>query len=193
MGQIESRETMFLDKIQELLTVFDEADRINREIEEMINNQPLNQSQVDQLLSDYYHLIENNDLNDNQFVLVGKEIKKAREKRRDESSTAQLIKCYQDNKKKLSYMPKETRVMFENAIKSTCNSLHEKYKYRILNENDLQKLKDTTEITKKENKIDKAKEMFKHHMKNKDIAKELKVTPSYVSLLRKKMGYSKVK
>ena len=199
MGQTESREVKFLAKVKQYLLKFDELDEIDREVMEMINSQPENQSQVDQELSDYYHIIENDDLTDVQLAEVGKRIKDARIRRRDESCTASLIKCFKDNKNKLQYSVKANRVMFENAMSRQCKTLHEDYKYRVLSEDDIKNIKNVKEKnteSKKSNRkfsIPEIVECFEHKMKNKDIAKKLDITQSYVSVMRKKLGYAKVK
>lgn len=191
MCEVNTREKMFLGKLEVILSKFDEMDDLFEDLNKLVEQQPDNQQQIDYLLSDYYHILENENVSDEEIINIGKNIHDARLKRRDEVSTASLIKTYSDNKNKLTYCPKANRSMFRYAIDKTIKHLHEEYKYRILNENDLKELKKSNKDIKIGNKLTKESiiDCFKSGMKNKDICKKFNVDPSTISRLRKKYGF----
>lgn len=53
-----SKENIFLGKLELMLAKFDELDKLTTEINNIISTQPNNQQQIDWMLSDYYHKLE---------------------------------------------------------------------------------------------------------------------------------------
>jgi len=191
MSEANTREKCFLAKLDLMVSKYDEIDNIVNDIKSMIGAQPILQSKADSVLSDYYHILEDNDLTDTQLIKIGKKIHECRLKRRDENSVNELINVYNKYKDKLFHCPVTNRQEFRNAIKECRDHLHDKYRYRVLTDEDLKELEDTPEKVgmKKCDKEAKIKECFEKGMKNKDIAKELELTPSYVSHLKRQLGF----
>lgn len=191
MSEVNTREKCFLAKLDLMVSKYDEIDNIVNDIKSMIGAQPILQSKADSVLSDYYHILEDNDLTDTQLIKIGKKIHECRLKRRDENSVNELINVYNKYKDKLFHCPVTNRQEFRNAIKECRDHLHDKYRYRVLTDDDLKEFNDTPKKVsmKKSEKESKIKECFEKGMKNKDISKELKLTPSYVSHLRRQLGF----
>lgn len=194
MNEINSKEKMFLGKLKALLDTFDSMDKIVEEINDIIDKQPNEQSRIDQLLSDYYHILENDDLSDEEIINIGKKIHEIRLQRRDENSVGKLIHCYDINKNKLTYSNKANRQMFYQAIANLKKTLHEDYKYRILTDNDIidlkeKKIKKTKTCKRKYSTAPSLDELIKclsEGMKNKEISEKFDITPTYVSVLKRK-------
>lgn len=72
MNEINSAEKIFLGKLEVLLQKFDELDNIAKEIKEIVDNEPEKQRQLDLLLSDYYHKLEDEELSDTEILNIGK-------------------------------------------------------------------------------------------------------------------------
>lgn len=202
MNEINSTEKIFLGKLTLILRKFDELDVLTNEVKEMIENQPEKQRRLDQLLSDYYHILEKEDVTDTEIINVGRKIHEARISRRDENNTSILINCYEKNKQKLQYSTKGNRELFRQAINLTMKRLNENYEYRVLTNDDLKQLskndknKDVVQVKKRRPRRkgitkEQIEECVKKGMKNKDIAKKYDVADSYISLLKKKYGFSK--
>lgn len=194
MNEINSKEKMFLGKLKALLDTFDSMDKIVEEINDIIDRQPNEQSRIDQLLSDYYHILENDDLSDEEIINIGKKIHEIRLQRRDENSVGKLIHCYDINKNKLTYSNKGNRQMFYQAITNLKKTLHEDYKYCILTDNDIidlkeKKIKKTKKCKRKYSTAPSLDELIKclsEGMKNKEISEKFDITPTYVSVLKRK-------
>ena len=186
-----SRENIFLAKMELMLSYFDNLDDVIGEISEMIKEQPDNQRQVDLLLSDYLHRLEHDDLSDDEILNIGKQIHKHRLVRKDENCVNQLINVYNDNKDKIFYCPKTNRDNFRQAIKDCRDTLHLEYRYRILKEEDINNLKGNEKKLKTNDDSIKSKLiwMFSKNMKNKDISKQLGLSQSNVSHLKRQLGF----
>lgn len=198
MCEINSAEKVFLGKLEVLLSKFDEIDKINEELQEIIDNEPEKQRQLDLLLSDYYHMLENDDLSDVEILNVGKKIHDTRVLRRDENRVSTLIACYEQHKNKLQYSIKTNRDMFRQAMRLKTKGLHEDYKYRILTDNDFEEFKksdnlDIKYLKKRHKRVSKEEleECLNNSMRTKDIAEKFSVTPSYISMLKKKYDLDK--
>lgn len=191
-----SKENIFLGKLELMLTKFNELDEIYQEISDMIKENPGNQQQNDYELSDYYHMLEDPSTTDVEFINIGKKIQEARKIRNDYQCLYALIKCYNENKDKLFWSPTSNRSEFRKAVQYARKYLHEDYKYRVLKEDDIKNLKKgkkskTNTITiKVDEKISKEKiqECLDKGMKNKDIAELFGITSSYLSHLKARLG-----
>ena len=187
-----SKENIFLGKLELMLSKFNELDDIYKEISEMIKENPSNQQQIDYELSDYYHILEDTSTTDTEFINIGKKIQQARLIRKDYQCLYEIIKCYNENKDKLIWSPASNRAEFRKAIQYARRFLHEDYKYRILNEDDINNLKkeDIPKTEKLTDKLTKEKfeECIKNKMRNKDVAAYFGITESYVSHLKARYG-----
>lgn len=183
MCDLENKEKIFLAKIQLLMNTFEEID-------EIVENNPNDQQSVDYEISDYLHLLQNEDLSDESMLEISKKLKNARIKRSQLQNTAQLIKAYTDNKSKLAYQ--NNRYCMENAIKNVVNRLNQDYNYRVLDTNDILEIKNEKPlvVTKEKHKITKEEleEMINRGMKTKEIALALNCCDSNISHLKKLYG-----
>lgn len=198
MCEINSAEKIFLSKLEILLSKFDEIDAINEEIQQIIDDEPEKQRQLDLLLSDYYHLLESDDLSDIEILNVGKKIHDTRTLRRDENRVSTLIACYEQHKNKLQYSVKPNRDMFRQAMRLKTKNLHEDYKYRILTDNDFESFKANGDVCfnahKKKKKFitkEQIEDCIRDGVRTNDMAKKFDVTASYISRLKKKYGLDK--
>lgn len=180
MNDMENKEKIFLAKIQLLINTFDEIDDI-------VTNNPNDQQAIDFEISDYLHLLQNEDLSDESMLEVSKKLRNARIKRNQLQNTSQLIKAYTDNKSKLAYQ--NNRYCMENAIKNVVNRLNQDYNYRVLDTNDILEIKNEKPlvVTKEKSKITKEtlEEMINCGMKTNEIALALNCSPSNISHLKK--------
>ena len=183
-----TKENIFLGKLELMLSKFNELDDIYKDISEMIKENPSNQQQIDYKLSDYYHMLEDSSTTDTEFINIGKKIQEARLIRKDYQCLYEIIKCYNENKDKLIWSPASNRMEFRKAIQYATKFLHEDYKYRVLSEDDIENIK--KENIPKNDKLTKEKleECIKNKMRNKDIAKTFGLTESYVSHLKARYG-----
>ena len=183
-------ETIFLAKMQQAITLLNEID-------DMIENNPEQQSNVDSELSDYFHLLENkhNELSDEGKLKIEENIVKCRIIRRNLNNIFELSKTYNVNRDKLKY--KNQRQFLVSIMGNAVKKLHNDYKYRVLDEKSIDELcgvkKEITEEHKKPGKkpcISKEdlKEKIDKGMKLKDIAAELNVSNGTITHLRKQYG-----
>ena len=204
MNEINSAEKIFLGTLERFLQTFDTLDEIAKEIKDIVENEPEKQRQLDLLLSDYYHMLENDDLTDVEILNIGKKIHETRVMRRDENRVSTLIACFEQNKNKLGYSVKANRQMFRQAMSLKRKTLHEDYKYRILTDNDFESLKVDNNAKKCGEVVNKKRrkrgegitkeqlgECIKQGMRTVDIARKFDVKDPYVSLLKKKYGFNK--
>lgn len=179
---------LFLAKLQLLVQTFNDID-------DMIKNLPQEQQAVDYELSDYLHIIEREDLDEQSMIEVTKKLKASRQKREKLRATNDLKEYY--NLHKSNLLNKVNRIDFENNLKSTMNKLHCEYKYRVLSEDEVKELTTHTEIVN-ESSDDKHKkyaiskedliDCINKGMKGVDIAKKFGVAQLTVSNLKKRYG-----
>lgn len=182
-------ESIFLAKLQQALVLLDEVDDI-------ITNNPEMQQNVDWEISDYLHFIQNNNLSEKAKLEINDRLKTCRIKRNDYNSIFTLGKIFSENRGKLAF--KETRKQLNQLISNTLNTLHKDYNYRVLDQETLNSFlnMENNEIIKKhrgknaciskedlEDKLNKG-------MTLTSIAKELNVSASNLSMLKKKYGIS---
>lgn len=180
---------VFLAKLQLILTTLDEVDDI-------IDNNPDMQKNVDWEISDYLHLLENEDLSKQAQSEIDDRIKKCRIIRRKLNNISIIAKTFNDNRGELVF--RGQREFLGNSIRATINKLDNDYKYRALDETTINLL-----IAKKEDVEEKPvvikkgrvciskeelEERLNNGMRNKEIAEEIGVTPEYVSALKRKLG-----
>lgn len=185
---MENKEHVFLAKIQQVL-------KLLNEIEEQISNNPEYQSNADQLLSDYHHLIQDDkaNLTDSAKVKLIDDIKSARLEREQYRNIYQLGDYFTKNKTKLPYQ--NGRDSFYKGLSELFKSLHIPYNYRVLKDEEINSIvnddKDNKEKTGKKPMLtkDQLAEFLKSGMKMTEIANKLGCTQSYISVLKKKYGF----
>lgn len=185
---MENKEHVFLAKIQQVL-------KLLNEIEEQISNNPEYQSNADQLLSDYYHLIQDDkaNLTDSAKVKLIDDIKSARLEREQYRNIYQLGDYFTKNKTKLPYQ--NGRDSFYKGLSELFKSLHLPYNYRVLKEEEVKYIINQDDVkqekTGKKPMLTKEQlaEFLKSGMKMTEIANKLGCTQSYISVLKKKYGF----
>lgn len=187
--------TIFLTKLQQVLNGLDEID-------DMIGNNSSDQSNVDTLLEDYKHLIEENgkDMSDDAKINMINYYAKARLTRRNNKNFYEVTKYYNNNRQKLQY--KSGRQNLYREVQNKLNNLGNKYNYRVLTDDEVKnfinyvdntlddKNKETNKIKHRNVKVskDELEKLLKDGNKSVDIAKMYGVTSQYISLLKKKYG-----
>ena len=184
---MEKTDLIFLAKLQLVMTTLDELDDIAK-------RNPTRQQMIDYEISDYLHLLQNEDLSDEKILELSKRLKQARLTRVSLFNTSELIKTYMNNNKVLIYS--EHRHKLKDAIEEKMKTLNNNYNYRILEQEDVDSFKECivieSKVRKRRGKYEITKEMLEEKlekgMKNKDIAEELGCEQSYISVLKKKFG-----
>ena len=134
---IENRDVIFLAKLQSVISTLDEIDKMAKENPDL-------QKMIDYEISDYNHILQNEDLSDEQMVEIAKKLKEARLKRATVYNTFELVKTYYGNNKVLIYS--HNRYKLNDAIKAKLKNLNQEYKYRILDGKTIDALKGTTVV-----------------------------------------------
>lgn len=120
----------------------------------MIDTQSIEIQNTDLQLSDFYHLIENNELNDTASINVIKRIHDLRVLRRSLNNEHEIENTYNTHKSKLA--GKETRQFLLHEIYKTVKGLNSQYKNRILKDEDINEIL-TCETKKKRGRPAKEK------------------------------------
>ena len=184
---MENKEHVFLAKIQQVL-------KLLNEIEEQISNNPEYQSNADQLLSDYYHLIQDDkaNLTDSAKVKLIDDIKSARLEREWYRNIHELGKYFTSNKTKLPYA--NSRDSFYKGLSELFKSLHLPYNYRVLKDAEIKSIINQDDVKQEKTSRkpmltkDQLEEFLKSGMRVTEIANKLGCTQSYISVLKKKYG-----
>ena len=182
-------EQEFLVKIQQVINLLDDIDKI-------IDDVPEKQQENDYTISDYLHLLENEEIGTVVAANVGQKLKEIRIERHHWNNLFILSNTYLKYKNKL--LAKDQRESLIDEMKRTTSHLGQEYKYRVLDDNaikDLYKENKVQRFAIKENKKVKRKEITKEwleeQLKNKsqvDLAKEIGVTPGTIINMKKKFG-----
>lgn len=184
---MENKETIFIAKIQQALTLLDEID-------EIIKDNPTEQSNIDLQLSDYYHLIQEkgSEMSASAKVKLIDRIEEIRLLREQHNDIYLIGDYYSKNRQKLQYT--NGRNQLYNELSKLLGTLHKPYNYRVLDENQINSFmtiyNKSTETIEKKNKISK-EELEKCLSKGKktiEIAELYHVSQPYVSMLKKKYG-----
>lgn len=193
---MDNQETVFLAKIQNVINLLDEIDDI-------IDNNPTMQQNIDYEISDYLHIIQryNDNITTSSKVKMINDLANLRKKRIEYNSIFRIGSYYRNNINKL--INKDRRQFFRNDIGQEFKKCHEQYQYRVLAKEDVDKLvnvhDEQVQPIKKHrtrtSSIDKEtlKEMLDKKMKQRDIAEQFGITPGRVSQLVVKYGLSKRK
>lgn len=185
---LENKDTIFLSKIQILFNTIEE-------LEALATTNPDEQRLIDYEISDYLHLIQNNDLSDEKLLEVTKKLKIARIKRNALNNVNELANTWFGNNK--TFIFSDHRDILENAIKEKLKTLNCEYGYRVLDAETVESYKEATVIESKVRKQrggkyeiskEELEEKLASGMKNKQIAEELGCDQSYISVLKKRYG-----
>ena len=125
------RDEIIIEKINQVIKLLDEIDS-------MIETQPTEIQNIDYQLSDYLHLIENNELNESASVGVVKKIHDLRMVRRSLKNEHEIENTYNTHKSKLA--GKETRQFLLHEIHKTIKGLATPYRNRVLTDEDIDSL-----------------------------------------------------
>ena len=129
LKMVKETDVLFLGNLQKIVKLLDEID-------ELIESNSSRQSEIDGLISDYEHIIENEKLTNDQAVLIVEKLKKAREYRRHQKNEFELIRAYQENKEKLS--SRVNRQFLTSEIYKVWTRLNQKYNMRVLDEKEVE-------------------------------------------------------
>lgn len=182
-----NEDTIFLSKIQILFNTINE-------LEDMAKSNPEKQRLINYEISDYLHLIQNEDLSDDKILEINKKLKIARLKRQALNNVNDLANVWFGNNK--CFIFSDHRHKLETAIKNRLETLNCEYKFRVLDAETVESYKEATviecKVRKTRGKYDITKEELEEKlasgMKNKQIAEELGCEQSYISVLKKKYG-----
>lgn len=185
---MENKEHVFLAKIQQVL-------KLLNEIDEQISKNPDNQSNTDQLLSDYYHLIQDDkaNLTDSAKLKLIDDVKNARLEREWYRNIHELGTYFTKNKTKLPYA--NSRDSFYKGLSELFKSLHLPYNYRVLKDAEIKSIINQDDVKQEKTSRkpmltkDQLEEFLKSGMRVTEIANKLGCTQSYISLLKKKYGF----
>lgn len=183
---------VFLAKVQQVLKLLDEID-------ETIETNPDMQRNIDWEISDYLHILENNELSVEARLELDDRLKNCRRVRRQTNTIQAISKVFNDNRGKLIW--KNQRDMLYSMMATKVSELNNEYKYRVLDVDTVNNflikkpiVEETREKTKKTRGKDacitkeELEEKINSGMRNKEIAEEIGVTPEYVSALKRKLG-----
>lgn len=184
---MENKETIFIAKIQQALTLLNEID-------EIIKDNPTEQSNIDLQLSDYYHLIQEkgSEMSDSAKVKLIDHIEEIRLLREQHNDIYLIGDYYSKNRQKLQYT--NGRNQLYNELSKLLGTLHKPYNYRVLDENQINSFmtidNKSTETIEKKNKISKEEleRLVNEGKKSIDIAKMYGLTQQYICVLKKKYG-----
>ena len=124
-----------LDKIKTITTLLDE-------VEEMKKTQSTELQNVDYELSDWYHLIEHNELNEEQSCRVVKRIHELRLLRRDLKNEYELEQVISTHKNKL--IGTDTRQFLITEMNKTNKLINQEYKNRVLTQETIDEVLNNT-------------------------------------------------
>ena len=143
------RSEQLLEKIKQTVKLLDE-------IELMISTQAAELSKVDSELSDWLHIIENNELSKEECFNVMERMHALRIERRELNNEYELEKVYQTHKSKLS--GNETRQFLIAEINKKKKELNQEYKNRVLTDENIKNVLGEEEPKKRRGRPKKIKE-----------------------------------
>lgn len=161
---MEKLEDYFYEQLDKAKSILDELDEIGSQCS-------VEQSKVDQELSDWLHMIQHEDLDDNEFIKVGKKIKELRIKREHLNNLWDLCKIFNEERCRLA--DPGNRIFLMNKMRSKYNNFNKEYNNRILTNDTINETLNNTR--KKRTKVDSVLiiQMFNDGKSVKEIAKEL--------------------
>lgn len=190
----EKTELELLGRINNVLNLLDEIDQT---IEEL----PEKQSNIELLRSDLEHLLEDKEMGSVGYKNIAKELEKVRKQRRHLKKAWEIIKCYQNNRNKITY--KEQRPFIRNSLEVCYKELQTTYNYRLLTGQNIKELlgnekyeaKKTTgtlsEVKMKNGEVvtrDEFEKLVNDGKSNKEIAEYYGLTASGLTRLKQRLG-----
>lgn len=183
-------QTLFLAKITQVIKLLDEID-------EMIENNPRKQQEVDFEISDYVHMLQHHgkEMTPEKKLELCDKLEDARIKREIYNNVFTLTQTYEKNKTKLPH--KDGRSFIPTFFETTIKRLNQDYNYRTLDEETVKYYlskdneKEEKIVEKKtRNKLTKEmlEEKVKEGLKNKELAEFFGYTESTISHLKKLYG-----
>ena len=136
-GRNELRCEQLLEKIKTIMSLLDD-------IEEMKKTQPTELQKVDYELSDWFHLIEHNELNEKQSSRVIKRIHELRILRRDLKNEYELEQVISIHKNKL--IGTDTRQFLLTEMNKTNKLINQDYKNRVLTQEVIEKVLNDSKV-----------------------------------------------
>ena len=125
------RSEQLLDKIKAITSLLDE-------VEEMKKTQSTELQKIDYELSDWFHLIEHNVLNEKQSFNVIKRIHELRILRRDLKNEYELEQVISIHKNKL--IGTDTRQFLLTEMNKTIILINQEYKNRVITDEDIKEI-----------------------------------------------------
>ena len=190
----EKTELELLGRINNVLNLLDEIDQT---IEEL----PEKQSNIELLRSDLEHLLEDKEMGSVGYKNIARELEKVRKQRRHLKKAWEIIKCYQNNRNKITY--KEQRPFIRNSLEVCYKELQTSYNYRLLTGQNIKELlgnekyetKKTAEIVSevkmKNGEVvtrDEFEKLINNGKSNKEIAEYYGLTASGLTRLKQRLG-----
>lgn len=127
----EKTELELLGKINNVLTLLDEIDNIMEEL-------PEKQSNIELLRSDLEHLLEDKEMGSVGYKNIARELEKVRKQRRHLKKAYEISQCFKNNRGKITY--KEQRPFVRTSMENCYKNLQTSYNYRLLNAKNIQDL-----------------------------------------------------
>ena len=129
-----------LDKINEVLEKYKDLEIAMFQLDAICEKVPEEQSDIDKLLSDYYHIIENEELSDKAMIKICKKIHDVRKIRREYDKKQMIVAAYKRHKNKLMISPESNRAMFKHSIDQVVKDFPTTYNFRMLSEEEVNSL-----------------------------------------------------
>lgn len=130
-----TKQNMFLAQIERCIKAFEDADNIFDETMEMCNTIPIDKSNIDYERSDYLHILENYELDEESKVQLLAKLDDVLERRRNIYNIDCLVAVWRAHCNKVRQ--KENRVFLRQSISNRLSDLDCDYKFRILTEEDV--------------------------------------------------------
>lgn len=125
------RDKIIYEKIKQAMILLDEID-------DMIDTQGTELQKIDYELNDWYHYIENNEIDENSSIKIIKEIHELRRLRRCLKNEYEIENTYKKNSSKV--MGNNTRTLLLAEINKTIKQVENNYKNRVLTEEKINEL-----------------------------------------------------
>lgn len=185
-------ELELLGKINNVLTLLDEIDNIMEEL-------PEKQSNIELLRSDLEHLLEDKEMGSIGYKNIARELEKVRKQRRHLKKAYEISQCFKNNRGKITY--KEQRPFVRQALETCFKELQTSYNYRLLNAQNIKDLlgnekHNTTKVSDSTIKVrngavitrEELLEQLDKGLSNKEIGELYGLTASGVTRLKERLG-----
>lgn len=136
-------EDILLEKIKNVISLLNEIDSLGEECSQK-------QSKTDLELSDWLHILQHEDNNDDELVKISKRIKELRKERESLNYEWELLKVWNANRTKL--VSTNNREFLLHELDKTFNQFNKKYNNRVLTEEKVAEVLGKEETIKRSNK-----------------------------------------